>query len=170
MQEELSCITCGLATSLNHRFCRRCGTLLEEYSDEPEQKFELVQTGTKTVKAPFTLTELFIVIAIIGILGAIAIPSTSRRGHSNSRMKACMANMRVIMGAVEMYNMDNNEMLRYVDKNVIQMLVDGKYLKSQPQCYSAPPGEYGSTGDLAEDGEISCSLHGTIDNPKDPDQ
>ena len=165
MQEELSCLTCGFANSFEHRFCRRCGALLEDYSDEPEQKLELVLSRTRTSKTPFTLLELLIVIIIVGILAAIAIPNTSRRGHHRSRVKSCMANMRVLSGAVEMYNMDNNVMLSHFDHDTIQRLIDGRYLKSTVTCPGNPPGEYCSSGDLSREGVIACSVHGTVDNP-----
>jgi prepilin-type N-terminal cleavage/methylation domain-containing protein len=165
MQEELSCLTCGFANGLDHRFCRRCGALLEDYSDEPEQKLELVLTTARKSKTPFTLLEVLIVIIIVGILAAIAIPSTSRRGHHRSRSKSCMANMRVLSGAVEMYNMDNNVMLSHFDHETIQRLIDGKYLKSTVTCPGNPPGIYGSDGDLSREGVVSCSAHGTVENP-----
>ena len=53
----------------------------------------------------FRLAELMIVAAIIAVLVAIAIPNF-RTARMQARDKACYANMRVIQGAVEMYNMD----------------------------------------------------------------
>jgi len=166
MLEEMSCAACGFANSTDHRFCRRCGALLEDFTDEPEQKFELVLTSTKTAKAPFTLIELLIVISIIGIMVAIAIPNTPRRGrYGQARPKACQANMRVIMGAIEMYNMDSNKMIHTVDSETLDRLVSSKYLKS-PIIGAEASCTYSSIGDISQDGEISCSVHGTIDKPK----
>jgi len=165
VQEEISCAACGFANSLDHRFCRRCGVLLEEYGDEPEQKLELA-LASKATKAPFTLIELLIILAIVGIMTAIAIPNTSRRSRpGHARQRACQANMRVIMGAIEMYNMDSNEMMRTLDSETMDRLLSGKYLKS-PIIGAEKDCTYSSIGDMSEDGQVACSVHGTIDNPK----
>lgn len=81
-----------------------------------------------------------------------------------ARTKACYSNMRVILGAVEMYNMDHTEMMKQLsDSDVIEggTLVKEGYLKS-PIRKPTPGCRYFSVGDLSIDGHIECSKHGRV--------
>ena len=55
----------------------------------------------------FTLIELLIVVAIIGIVAAVAIPNMLN-SIDRSRQKRTMADMRYVANALEQYSIDNN--------------------------------------------------------------
>ena len=97
-------------------------------------------------------------------IAAIAVPNF-RKAREQSREKACYANMRVLLGAIEMYNMDNHSMITTFTENEMSLLIDGKYLKSAvnrptEQCH------YGCIGDVSQNGMIVCAEHGTVEMPE----
>jgi type II secretion system protein G len=74
----------------------------------------------------FTLIELMVVVLIIGILVAIAIPVFGSAAN-NAKNKSCEANNRTIAGAVAQYQAEYNAI-----PATVQALVDTGFLKTLP--------------------------------------
>ena len=105
----------------------------------------------------FSFLELVVIIVIAIILAALPIPNF-KRSEGNDYRRHCASNVRVIIDAVEMYNMDAYNGMSSLD---LEILVEKGYLKTR---ISVPTKEckYCSLGDLSkkDKGTIYCEYHG----------
>lgn len=81
----------------------------------------------------FTLIEIMIVVLIIGILLAIAIPNFVRARES-SRQKACVSNLKQIQSAKEQWAMDNRKGQTDSGPAMTELVGPTLYMKDTPKC------------------------------------
>ena len=81
----------------------------------------------------FTLVEIMIVVAIIGLLAAIAIPNFIR-ARTTAQKNACIANLKQIQGAIQVWAIDTGAAS---SASVDKAQIVSNYLKSWPKCGTA---------------------------------
>jgi len=87
----------------------------------------------KMLKKSFTLVEIMIVVAIIGLLAAIAIPSFIN-ARNTSRKNACINNLRQIDGAKEQYALQENLSAGGSEPALATLVGPDKWIKATPIC------------------------------------
>ena len=106
----------------------------------------------KRNKKGFTLVEIMIVVAIIALLAAIAVPSFIN-ARAKSMQSSCYNNMRLMDGAMQQYALDNSNA---VANTVAKLVGTNAYIKDTPLCKGG--GTYTLPSDLS--GKTACSVHG----------
>ena len=108
----------------------------------------------------FTLVEIMIVVAIIGLLAAIAIPNFVK-ARQTAEKQACIANLKQIQGAVQVWALDNNK--AGTDAPATSDLTPN-YIKSWPKCkgtdYAVPTNV--DTDPVCPKGETTHTLGGAV--------
>jgi prepilin-type N-terminal cleavage/methylation domain-containing protein len=80
----------------------------------------------------FTLVEIMIVVAVIGLLAAIAIPSFVR-ARTETQRTLCIENMRVIFHASHLYEIETSDLLTGGTNGVVlrNALLGGGFVRRQ---------------------------------------
>jgi len=104
------------------------------------------------IETGFTLVEIMIVVAIIGLLATIAVPSLMH-ARTQSLQGSCFNNLRLIDGAKDQFAIDNTNA---APTDLSQLVGTGAYIKDTPVCKSGGAYTINALGL-----KPSCSIHGT---------
>ena len=86
-------------------------------------------------KSAFTLVEIMIVVAIIGLLAAIAIPNFIK-AREQSQKQACVANLKQIEGAKATWALENKKVSTTTPTDA-DLFGTSLYVREKPECPAA---------------------------------
>jgi prepilin-type N-terminal cleavage/methylation domain-containing protein len=122
-----------------------------------------MKTSKASLLAGFTLVEIMIVVAIIGALAAIAIPSLLH-ARTKSQATVCINNLRQIETAVQQVAIEKG---KHVGDDVAYPDDITAYIKlnSEGEIPNCPAGGTYSLQKVGEIPQAICSLSSTVDPP-----
>jgi len=165
------CQRCGNALAPGAQFCNQCGTPVAVPPGTPVAAAPKSGCGKGAIIAAVLLAFVFIVIPIIGILAAIAIPNFLT-AKQRAMQRRTIAEMRVAAQTVEVYRESHNALpdsiaprkdawgndLRYKSDGTNYWIVsagkDGHFEEDDPSSYASGPTTNFDADIVMQNGEL----------------
>jgi prepilin-type N-terminal cleavage/methylation domain-containing protein len=122
-----------------------------------------MKTNQTVRKAGFTLVEIMIVVAIIGLLAAIAIPNFIK-ARATSQQNACINNLRQIDGAINEWALEAGKSNGTTIGGVATVTAYVK-LNANSSIPGCPAGGTYTTFSVGSTPQVSCSLSSLTTSP-----
>lgn len=177
---ERQCSHCGTHVGSGQQLCSRCGSALDEI-ENPSESVSAPEFGSRgqnglpehSRKRMLTTGRIIIytiALLIALFLLALAIPDVKRSSRPTPSL-VCPANMRVLQGAIDIWEMDNENHSFHsgvlVNRDGTQgpsgLFLTPHYLKKLPHCPSHGEYRYDENSHT-----VSCTIHGSLAKPVKP--
>jgi prepilin-type N-terminal cleavage/methylation domain-containing protein len=115
-----------------------------------------MKTNKTSCKAGYTLVEIMAVVAMVGLLAAIAIPNLIK-ARANSQQNACINNLRQVDVAISEWALETGQSTgtSVADVSVVSAYIKLNSSSSVPAC---PAGGAYNTATVGSTPQVSCSL------------